>query len=161
MLKDLLASGLRVVFCGSAVGRVSFERRAYYAGSGNRFWQILAATQLTPRQLDPTEYRSLLAYGIGLTDVVKNQAGSDDQIKFLPGGRAELEAKIHEYTPNVLCFNGKRAAMEFLAESRVQYGLQSKHVGPTALFVAPSTSGAARRWWDPSIWHDLARLVPA
>ena len=29
----------------------------------------------------------------------------------------------------------------------------------TRLFVLPSPSGAARRYWDESWWHALARLV--
>ncbi|MFC7609612.1 uracil-DNA glycosylase family protein [Teichococcus aestuarii] len=41
VLPDLLAPGLRLVFCGSAPGLVSAARGAYYAHPGNRFWGIL------------------------------------------------------------------------------------------------------------------------
>jgi len=38
ILPDLLASNLKIVFCGSAAGTKSAENKAYYAGPGNRFY---------------------------------------------------------------------------------------------------------------------------
>jgi len=35
VLRDVLVSDLRVVFCGTAAGSVSAKQRAYYAGPGN------------------------------------------------------------------------------------------------------------------------------
>ena len=57
VLPDLLTPGLRVVFCGIAVGTPS-ARRGAYAGSGNQFWSVLARVGLTPRQLAPAEFRA-------------------------------------------------------------------------------------------------------
>lgn len=48
MLPDLLINDLKIVFCGTAVGNKSFLRRAYYAGSGNKFYKILYRIGLTP-----------------------------------------------------------------------------------------------------------------
>jgi hypothetical protein len=69
VLPDVLGPGLRVVFCGTAVGSASAKRGAYYAGPGNKFWPTLHAIGLTPRRLMPEEFRSVLDYGIGLTDL--------------------------------------------------------------------------------------------
>jgi len=55
VLPDVLAPGLAIVFCGTAVGTVSARRRAYYAGPGNAFWPTLHRVGLTPRQLLPEE----------------------------------------------------------------------------------------------------------
>ena len=77
VLPDLLRPGLRVVICGSAAGAVSAARGAYYAGPGNKFWRILAEVGLTPRRLEPGEFREVLNFGIGLTDLVKTHSGSD------------------------------------------------------------------------------------
>lgn len=52
ILPDLLAPGLDIVFCGTAVGAESARRRAY-AGPGNAFWPTLAQVGLTPRRLAP------------------------------------------------------------------------------------------------------------
>lgn len=159
-LPDLLADELRLVVCGSAAGARSAAVGHYYAGPGNAFWRILAETGLTPRQLAPSECRSLLDHGIGLTDVVKNQSGSDAAIDFARADRAGLRAKVERHRPAVLCFNGKRAAQIFFAHP-VGYGPQDACIGATQIFVAPSTSGAARGHWDPRVWHALAALVPA
>ena len=78
ILPDLLAPGLDIVFCGTAVGAESARRRAYYAGPGNAFWPTLAQVGLTPRRLKPEEYPLLLTFGIGLTDLAKHVSGNDD-----------------------------------------------------------------------------------
>jgi double-stranded uracil-DNA glycosylase len=157
-LPDVLRPGLKLVFCGTAAGAVSAAKRAYYAGPGNRFWSVLAETGLTPRLLEPHQFKELIELGIGLTDVVKHQAGSDSEIRFGSAG-AGLEARLRPYAPAYLCFNGKRAAREALGRRSVDYGLQTERFGATRLFVAPSTSAAARRFWHPRHWHELARLV--
>ena len=157
-LPELLRSGLDLVICGAAASSVSAQRGQYYAGPGNRFWSVLAETGLTPRRLDPSEFRSLLDYGIGLTDIVKDQAGVDAQIEFGDWGTL-LEERLAPHAPRYLCFNSKRAAREALAVREVGYGLQTRSFGATRLFVAPSTSGAARGSWDTGVWEELARLV--
>jgi TDG/mug DNA glycosylase family protein len=37
VLPDVLAPNLAIIFCGTAVGSVSAQRRAYYAGPGTVF----------------------------------------------------------------------------------------------------------------------------
>ena len=37
------------------------------------------------------------------------------------------------------------------------YGLQKETMMKTRLYVLPSTSGAARRFWDENYWHELAK----
>ena len=77
VLSDLLQHSLRLVLCGTAAGTTSAAERAYYAHPQNKFWKILHETRLTPEQLQPRQYRSLLQHGIGLTDLVKVAAGMD------------------------------------------------------------------------------------
>ena len=75
MLPDLLAQELDVVICGTAVGHKSASLRQYYAKPGNKFWPTLYKIGLTPRILSPAEYRELLIYKVGLTDLERaNQA---------------------------------------------------------------------------------------
>jgi TDG/mug DNA glycosylase family protein len=68
-----------------------------------------------------------------------------------------LREKIHRYQPRVLAFTSKRAAQEYLGRP-VAYGLADEMIGPTRLFVLPSPSGAARRYWDLAPWRDLSDL---
>jgi TDG/mug DNA glycosylase family protein len=159
MLENLIQRHLDLVICGAAAGTRSALVSRYYAGPGNKFWRTLAAVGLTDRQLEPAEYRSLLDYGIGLTDLVKHQAGSDSTIRFRRADSFQLRATIMLYQPRYLCFNGKRAGQEFLRIPKVDFGVQRQRIGRTVLFVAPSTSGAANGSWDLTIWRDLARRV--
>ena len=159
MLEDLLRPHLDLVICGSAAGTRSAARGLYYAGPGNKFWKTLATVGLTDRPLDPAEYPCLLEYGIGLTDLVKDQAGGDSAIRFSEVASMRLRAKVIRHQPRYVCFNGKRAAREFMGLKQVSFGVQRRRIGRSVLFVAPSTSGAAGASWDLSIWRDLARRV--
>jgi TDG/mug DNA glycosylase family protein len=159
MLEDLLARQLDLVICGAAAGTRSAAQGLYYAGPGNKFWRMLATVGLTDRQLEPAEYRRLLEYGIGLTDLVKDQSGNDDRIRFGRAAAFRLRATIQLYQPRYLCFNGKRAAQEFVGDRQVGVGVQRTRIGRTVLFVVPSTSGAANGSWDLAAWRDLARRV--
>ena len=156
MLTDLLAKGLKLVVCGTAASRVSAIRGHYYAGPGNKFWHVLHEIGLTDRRLKPEEYRQLLSFGIGLTDVVKEQSGSDNEIDFSQSSPQDVRSKIKKTAPGILAFNGKKAAQVFLGQKRVSYGLQAERIGATQLFIAPSTSGAANRFWNVDDWHELA-----
>jgi TDG/mug DNA glycosylase family protein len=161
MLDDLLNYDLKVVFCGTAAGTESARRGQYYAGPGNKFWETLCDIGLTGRRMEPSEYRDVSSEGIGFTDLVKGKSGMDEVLEKsdFVGGRARLRREIEEYQPRVLCFNGKRAAKEYFGVKRVEYGEQDERIGDTRIFVAPSTSAAARRWWDEKHWKRLAELV--
>ena len=161
MLPDVLADKLTVVFCGTAVGKKSAQVSAYYAGPGNKFWRMLLQIRLTPRQLRPDEYPDLPLFGVGLTDLVKTRSGSDVDLAKSDFGVPVFEEKIRRFAPKILCFNGKKAAKEFLARNDVEYGLLPEVLDQTQLFVAPSTSGAANGYWDAGHWHSLGDLCRA
>ena len=159
VLPDLLRAGLKVVFCGTAVGDRSAQRGAYYAGPGNRFWDILADTGLTLHRFTPEQYPSLLKFRIGLTDLVKGRSGQDVHLSAGDFDVSGFRAKIEKHAPKAVAFNGKKAAQLFFASPSVEYGIQKDKIGTTALFVLPSTSGAARGFWDPKYWFQLAKFV--
>lgn len=158
---DLLAPGLRVVFCGMALGRRSAERRAYYAHPGNRFWPTLHAIGLTPTRFAPTDYPNLLGLGIGLTDVSKSHYGNDDELPAEALDPVTVRAKTLRYGPKVLAFTSKAAAAQVLGRptGRIPYAEQAERIGETALFVLPSPSGAASRYWDIAVWYRLAAAL--
>ena len=159
VLPDVLGPDLRIVFCGSAAGAASAREGAYYAGPGNRFWPTLHRVGLTPRLLAPAEFRCVRRYGIGLTDLCKTESGSDAGLSGEADDKAALSAKIARHRPAILAFNGKRAACVFLGAARLAYGEQVPRIGETAVHVLPSTSGAARRWWDDAFWRRVAEAA--
>ena len=159
VLPDVLAPGLDVVFCGSAVGAASARVGAYYAGPGNKFWPTLHKIGLTPRQFDPRDLPDLIPFGIGLTDMAKTESGSDASLSKDADDAGAVRAKIERYAPRALAFNGKRAGRVFFAGAQIDYGQQTTTIGRTAIFVLPSTSGLAVRFWDEAPWFALAAFL--
>ena len=158
LVPDLLARNLRLVFCGTAPSTASADAKAYYAKQGNKFWRTLHEVGLTPRQFLPSEYRELLALNIGLTDLCKVHSGVDAT---LPKDAFDLPAfhrKVARYRPRIIAFTSKNAA-QIATGSPVAYGLQELLLGESQLFVLPSPSGLATRYFDREVWHALARLV--
>lgn len=165
VLPDLTAPGLRVVFCGTAAGTTSALEGAYYAGPQNQFWSVLHSTGLTPVQLRPAEFRRLMEWGIGLTDVCKSASGMDNEIPSGAFDPARLKAAIDQVLPDVLAFNGKTAARLALGlgpRTPVETGPLAVALGETPVWVLPSTAPTARRYWDVTPWQKLAAsLRPA
>ena len=155
VLSDILPPGLGIVFCGTAAGSASARAEAYYAGPGNAFWQALHLTGLTPVELVPAEYERLPEYGIGLTDICKVAYGSDAEVGMVEFDLGGLQEKIAAAEPGHLAFNGKNAARGAL-ERGVEYGPQEERIGSAEVWVLPSTSGAARRFWRIEPWYELA-----
>ncbi len=158
---DVLEPGLKVVFCGTALGRVSAQKQAYYAHPGNFFWRTLHATGLTPERVAPGDYARVTDHGIGLTDLSKGHFGNDAE---LPADAFDVEAlrdKIERYQPGVLAFTSKTGAAAFLGRPTGSFALgpQAETVGRTQVWVLPSPSGQARIFWDQQAWQDLADAV--
>lgn len=162
VLPDVLEPGLTTVFCGSAASPTSARLGAYYARPGNRFWPTLFEAGFTDRALAPQEFPLLPRYGIGLTDLAKHEWGVDAALSSDAYDADALRARIGEFRPRFLAFTGKRPAGLFLLQSfgagLTGYGLQEPCVGETRIFVLPSPSGAARRWWSIEPWRTLAAL---
>jgi G:T/U-mismatch repair DNA glycosylase len=117
-LPDVLAPGLKVVFCGTAAGERSAQRGCYYAGPGNKFWPTLADIGLTPRRLRPEEFRELPSYGLGLTDLAKKVSGADSILRSSDFDVEGFRRRLIEAAPRFIAFNGKRAAAAFLGGGR-------------------------------------------
>ena len=161
MLGDILANNLKVVICGTSVGFDSNRQGHYYSGRTNRFWKTLFNSGITPVLLTPHEDSRLNEFGVGLTDLVKVRAGTDQDLVNSDFDIASFEQAIRKYEPGVVCFNGKLAAERVLGRRRVEYCFQPERFGNTRLFVAPSTSGAANRWWNEEIWLELGEWLAA
>ncbi|MCG8622282.1 MAG: mismatch-specific DNA-glycosylase, partial [Proteobacteria bacterium] len=141
------------------------RRRAYYAHFSNKFWEILAESGLTERQLDPEDYARLTRYGIGLTDINKTEFGSDHELTGSGDNPRALLDKIEQFQPKILAFNGKNNFRMFANEAYrtskstpVDYGLQSElMIKTTEIWVLPNTSARARGYWDPVYWYKLSK----
>jgi TDG/mug DNA glycosylase family protein len=106
----------------------------------------------------PPQYREVLRYGIGMTDLCKSQSGSDATLDPSADDPARVMRLVRRWRPKSLAFNGKRAAAVFFG-ARVAYGRQPAPIDETAVFVLPSTAGLAGGAWDIGYWRALARFV--
>jgi TDG/mug DNA glycosylase family protein len=163
ILPDLLPVGVQLIFCGSAAGTVSAQNQAYYAGPGNKFWLTLFETGLTPRLFPPDEYHLLPNCGIGLTDMAKHVFGSDASLPKSADDPQRVYEIVNEATPRAIAFVGKRSAQVFFKAhfglKNMAYGLQQQTVHDTKIFVLPSPSGLAVRYWDIGPWQALAAFI--
>lgn len=129
MTPDVLIPDIRIVFCGT--------------DPGQKFGEILHRVGLTPVRLMPPEYKLLSRYGLRLV---------------ASEGRT-LTARVKEYRPQILCFNGKKGAKIYFQNRNIDYGFQQQTIGLTRIFVAPSTAASAGRYWDERWWFVLADSI--
>jgi TDG/mug DNA glycosylase family protein len=156
-IPDVLAPGLRVLFCGINPGRVSAAAQAHFANPRNDFWRLLHAVGFTPRLLQPSEQFELTIYGIGVTNAAaRTTPGSGDLRKAdFAGASTRLARLAEELKPAWIGFVGKEAYRGVFGE-RPQLGEQVRRLGATRLFVLPSTSpaNAAVPWEERLRWFD-------
>ncbi len=165
MLPDVLTFDLDVIFCGTAKGEASARLGYYYAGPGNKFYGILHDAGFTPHKLRPDQCYQINQFKIGLTDLVHTESGNDSEISKEAYDVDGFLAKMKEYKPKLIAFNSKKGASFVLGfkgvTSLVEYGLQERTIGQSKLFVLPSTSGSARKYWNEKYWFELKKLITA
>lgn len=142
-IHDVIAHGLRVLFCGINPGLYSGATGHHFARPGNRFWPTLYQAGLTPRLLAPSEERELLALGYGITNLVARTTATADEISSdeLLAGRKRLEAKVKRYQPRVVAVLGIGAYRMAFQEPKAALGLQARSIANAALWVLPNPSG--------------------
>jgi TDG/mug DNA glycosylase family protein len=155
-LPDVLAPGLKIVFCGTAAGDRSAQRGCYYAGAGNKFWPTLAGIGLTPRHLRPEEFWKIPYFGLGLTDLAKKASGLDASLRSHDFDVDGFRDRLTTAAPLFVAFNGKKAAQLALKQRDLPYGPVHIRIGVSAVFVLPSTSGLASGRWSIEPWKALA-----
>jgi TDG/mug DNA glycosylase family protein len=142
-IRDVIAPGLRVLFCGINPGLYSGATGHHFARPGNRFWPTIHQSGFTPRLLNPAEERELLTLGYGVTNLVARTTATADELDphELLAGRKRLERKVKRYQPRVLAVLGIGAYRTAFQEQKATLGLQSISIGETAIWVLPNPSG--------------------
>jgi TDG/mug DNA glycosylase family protein len=157
-LPDQLCNGLKVVFVGTAAGRRSAESGTYYAHPGNRFWPTLFEVGLTPRVFKPHEYHDLLPLGLGFTDLSKIASGMDHGLKSSDFDCKLFGEKLSRFKPRAIAFTSKTAASVWFGQKtpQISLGRQSdRKPNFPEIFVLPSPSGVAVRYWTLTPWCEL------
>lgn len=140
---DVLAPRLTVLFVGINPGLYSGAVGHHFARPGNRFWPMLQKAGFTDRLLAPSEERELLAYGLGITNIVDFATAAADQLtpEDLQAGGKRLMAKIRRHRPAVVVVLGLKAYQIAFGRAGARFGPQDARVGPSAIWVLPNPSG--------------------
>jgi TDG/mug DNA glycosylase family protein len=138
---DVLAPGLRCVFCGINPGRVSAAAAAHFANPRNDFWRLLHEGGFTPRVFEPQEQFDLIPLGFGVTNAAYRTTPGSGDLRRGDFDLGRMRQLVREYRPSVIAFVGKEAYRGLFNE-RPELGAQLRSVESTALYVLPSTSPA-------------------
>ncbi|XP_065066751.1 G/T mismatch-specific thymine DNA glycosylase-like [Rhopilema esculentum] len=143
-LPDHLAPNLDILFVGINPGLMSAFKGHHYCGHNNHFWPCLYESGLVPEKLTFTDDHRCLEYKIGLTNIVERttRSSSDLSTQEIKAGIEEMNRKVAETNPVIVCFNGK-GIYEVFSKKKCNVGLQSNRYPGTnsAMYVMPSTSG--------------------
>jgi TDG/mug DNA glycosylase family protein len=163
LLPDILAPGLQVIFVGAAPSFKAAQTGHYYAGSRNRFWQLLYQSGFTPRQLEPEEDATLPEYGIGLTGLMRYAISTDNSRLPPPteADRSDLFEKLRHFAPRFVCYNGRDVYRMCHGEDAPNWGLLTETLGESRQYVVYSSSGRADGWGAERLflYRELRQLL--
>ncbi|MEU3959812.1 G/U mismatch-specific DNA glycosylase [Streptomyces buecherae] len=163
VVPDVLAPGLRVLFCGINPGLMSAATGHHFARPGNRFWPVLHASGFTPRRLRPDEEQELLTYGLGITNVVARASARADELgadEYREGGRI-LREKVARLRPAWLAVVGVTAYRVAFDDRKARVGPQDTSLGDTRVWVLPNPSGLNAHWSLETMAEEYGRLREA
>jgi TDG/mug DNA glycosylase family protein len=163
LVPDVVADGLRVLFCGINPGLMTAASGHHFARPGNRFWPVLHRSGFTPRQFDPSEQAELLDHGIGVTNVVARATARADELdpeEYREGGRI-LTGKVTRLRPAWLAVVGVTAYRAAFGDRRAAIGPQPAAMGSTRVWVLPNPSGLNAHWTVDTMAEEYARLRAA
>ena len=159
-LPDVIAPGLRVLFCGINPGLYSTAIGHHFGRPGNRFWPVLHGAGFTDRVYSPYEDRALLARGYGITNLCPRTTARAEELTAdeLALGARTLAAKVRRFRPRVLAILGVGAYRAAFAQPRAPLGLQPESVGGARVFVLPNPSGLNAHYGLPALVQHFGAL---
>jgi TDG/mug DNA glycosylase family protein len=143
VVADVIAPGLKVLFCGINPGLYSGAMGHHFARPGNRFWPALHRSGFTDRVYDPAEERELLNLGMGITNVVMRTTAGAQELSGaeLRAGARRLARKVKRYRPKYLAILGMQAYRTGFGKPKAKLGPQEASIGSTRVWVLPNPSG--------------------
>jgi TDG/mug DNA glycosylase family protein len=157
---DVIAPGLRVLFCGINPSLYSAAVGHHFARPGNRFWPALHAGGLTECLLKPEEEQLLLSHGLGVTNLVARATARAEELTAaeLIAGAGRLAAKVRRQRPVVVAVLGVTAYRMAFARPRAAIGLQADTIAGAVLWVLPNPSGL-NATFSLEPFHALTRFL--
>jgi len=142
-IPDVIAPGLRVLFCGINPGLYSGAVRHHFARPGNRFWKVLHRSGFTDHELSPFDDRELLDVGVGITNLVSRTTAAAAELDGgeLRRGARRLAGKVQRYRPGFVAFAGMGAYRTAFRRPRAVLGRQPETLGEAVIWLLPNPSG--------------------
>jgi TDG/mug DNA glycosylase family protein len=152
-----------VLFCGINPGLWSAATGHHFARPGNRFWPALHRSGFTPRRFAPDEQDDLLAYKLGITNVVGRGTARADELSRdeLVAGGVILRAKVRRLAPRWLAVLGVMAYRSAFATPKAAVGRQPGTIGATSVWVLPNPSGLNAHYTLDGLAQEFAALREA
>ena len=152
-IPDLIAPGLKVVFCGINPGRYSGATGRHFARPGNRFWPTLHAAGFTDRLLTPWDGDAMLTAGLGITNLVNRTTATAAELDAaeLREGAARLRATAERYRPACVAILGISAYRIAFDRPEAALGPQPERLGPSSLWILPNPSGLNAHYQLPAL----------
>ena len=162
-IRDVIAPGLDVLFCGINPGLYSGAIGHHFGRPGNRFWPALHLGGFTPRQLTPYDERELLDHGAGITNLVSRTTARADELdaEELRRGGASLRRKVLRYRPKFLAVLGLSSYRIAFGKPGSGVGLQPDRIGETRVWLLPNPSGLNAHYQLPELGRLFADLREA
>jgi double-stranded uracil-DNA glycosylase len=162
-VRDVIAPGLQVLFCGINPGLYTAAVGHHFARPGNRFWKALYEAGFTERLLSPFDERELLQMRYGVTNVVRRATAVADSLtkeEVIEGGR-QLARKVRRYQPRILAVLGMGAYRLAFAQPHATVGPQPLTIANTLLWVLPNPSGLNANYQQPELTRLFCELKAA
>lgn len=162
-IPDVVAPGLRVLFCGINPSLYSGATGHHFARPGNRFWAALHASGFTARKLRPDETDELLAAGIGVTNLVNRATATAAELdgRELRAGGERLRRTVRDHRPRAVAVVGISAFRTAFDIRDAVVGRQPGDLEGALLWVLPNPSGLNAHYQLPALASAFGELGAA
>lgn len=157
------------VICGTSKSR---NENGYYIKERKKFWGTIYKAGITNELISPYDYKKFEKLGFQFKEIVPLIITQDKYIDFDNYKLLEYVKKfshsLEEIKPKRVFFHGKKAAhwfIQFRLKGKVtknsysmttnrKYGLQTDLNMDFDIYILPSTSGQAAKYWNQNIWEE-------
>ena len=167
-IPDLVGPKIRVLLVGINPSLYSGWSGTHFARPGNRLWRTLLEAGFTDRLLHPSESDSILAAGLGITNLVARATAradelTDDEIR---AGVAPLRTLVRRCRrrwsgPTHVAFLGVSAYRIAFGQPKAAIGAQELTLAGAAVWVLPNPSGLNAHYQQPALSAAYAQLRSA
>lgn len=152
-IPEVIGPGVRYLFVGINPGPWSGATGHHFARPGNRFWPTLHGSGFTPRLLAPDDDATLIALGIGITNLVNRTTAKASQVTNdeLRAGAARLGRTVEQHHPVAVAVLGVSAYRVAFDDPAAAIGRVAKPLGGAELWILPNPSGLNAHYQLPQL----------